>query len=52
MTESRLSAATDRQIEFELEKAEHGMSMPLTLSALRSCAACYGRRGSRSCPLG
>jgi hypothetical protein len=28
MTEPRLSAATIRQIEFELEKAEHGMGMP------------------------
>ena len=28
MTMHRVSAATIRQIEFELEKAEHGMSMP------------------------
>ena len=28
MTEHRLSAATIRQIEFELEKAEHGLAMP------------------------
>jgi hypothetical protein len=28
MTEHRVSAATIRQIEFELEKAEHGMALP------------------------
>jgi hypothetical protein len=28
MTEHRVSAATIRQIEFELERAEHGMAMP------------------------
>ena len=28
MTEHRLSATTIRQIEFELEKAEHGLAMP------------------------
>ena len=28
MTEHRVSAATIRQIEFELEKAERGMAMP------------------------
>jgi hypothetical protein len=28
MTEPRLSPATIRQIEFELEKAERGMAMP------------------------
>ena len=28
MTEHRVSAATIRPIEFELEKAEHGMAMP------------------------
>jgi len=28
MTEQRLSAATIRQIKFELEKAEHGMALP------------------------
>jgi hypothetical protein len=27
-TEHRLSTTTIRQIEFELEKAEHGMAMP------------------------
>ena len=28
MTEHRVSATTIRQIEFELEMAEHGMAMP------------------------
>ena len=28
MTEHRLSPTTIRQIEFELEKAEHGLAMP------------------------
>ena len=28
MTEHRLSATTIQQIEFELQKAEHGMAMP------------------------
>ena len=50
MTEHRLSAATIRQIEFEFEKAEHGMAMPYDAErVMPSCAACYGRRGSRNC---
>ena len=52
---NRVTATTTiRQIEFELERAEHGMALPydadMTPSALGSCAACSVRRASGNCP--
>ena len=43
--------ATIRQIEFELEKAEHGMARRMTPSASGSCAICWSRRASGNCPM-
>ena len=52
---NRVTATTTiRQIEFELERAEHGMALPydadMTPSALGSCAAGSVRRASGNCP--
>ena len=33
-------SVTIRQIEFELEKAEHGMALRMTPSAWGNCARC------------
>jgi|tagenome__1003787_1003787.scaffolds.fasta_scaffold14563691_1 hypothetical protein len=40
------------QIEFELEKAEHGMALPYDAERVISCAARWSRRASGSYRLG
>ena len=45
-------SVTIRQIEFELEKAEHGMGMPYDAERVGQLRRCSSRRGSRNCPPG
>ena len=46
------SAGTIHQIEFELEKAEHGLAMPYDAERVMQLRHMYGRRASRNCPRG
>jgi len=39
-----------RQIEFELEKAEHGMGLPYDAERVGQLRSCSVRRGRRNCP--
>ena len=43
---------TIRQIEFELEQAERGMSMPYDAERVMELRSILRRRASRNCPRG
>ena len=45
-------SVTIRQIEFELEKAEHGMGMPYDAERVGQLRKCWSRRASGNCPQG
>ena len=45
-------SVTIRQIEFELEKAEHGMGMPYDAERVGQLRSMLVRRGRRNCPPG